>query len=43
MKSKENKEALIQYRIEQANSSIETVQLLITNKKYNAMDEYLNS
>ncbi len=36
MKSKGNKEALIQYRIEQANSSIETVQLLITNKKYNS-------
>ena len=36
MKDKENKEALIQYRIEQANNSIDTVQLLITNKKYNA-------
>ncbi len=36
MKSKGNKEALIQYRNEQANSSIETVQLLITNKKYNS-------
>ena len=36
MKSKENKEALIQYRFEQANNSIDTVQLLITNSKYNA-------
>ena len=32
MKDKENKEALIQYRIEQANNSIDTVQLLITIK-----------
>ena len=30
MKNTENKEALIQYRIEQAVSSIDTVQLLIT-------------
>ena len=36
MKNTENKEALIQYRIEQANSSIDTVQLLITHEKYNA-------
>jgi len=36
MKSNENKEALIKYRIEQAYNSIDTVQLLITNKKYNA-------
>ena len=36
MKSKENKEALIKFRIEQAYNSIDTVQLLITNKKYNA-------
>ncbi len=36
MKNTENKEALIKYRIEQANSSIDTVQLLITHEKYNA-------
>ncbi|OQX82292.1 MAG: hypothetical protein B6D64_00740 [Bacteroidetes bacterium 4484_276] len=31
-----NKAALIQYRIEQANNTIETVLLLIENDKYNA-------
>ncbi|OYT12587.1 MAG: hypothetical protein B6I19_09650 [Bacteroidetes bacterium 4572_114] len=31
-----NKAALIQYRIEQANNTIETVKLLIENDKYNA-------
>jgi len=36
MKNTENKEALIRYRIEQSNSSIDTVQLLITHEKYNA-------
>ena len=36
MNNQDNKKELIRYRIEQAKSSIETVELLILNEKYNA-------
>jgi len=36
MKEQENREALIRYRIEQANRTVETAELLILNEKYNA-------